>query len=110
MTRRRYVMVDGELVEVDEDFDNARPQVPVIGDRHYDGLCATDGADISTRVKHRAYMKRNGLTTVDDYKNEWQEAQARRERFYALGYDPTRNADVARAVHALKIRGGKSRR
>jgi hypothetical protein len=48
------------------------------GDRHYDGLRASDGTDISTRTKHREYMKRNGLTIADDFKGEW--AKAERER------------------------------
>ena len=48
------------------------------GDRHYDGLVATDGTLIDTRSKHREYMKRNGLTIADDFKGEW--AKAARER------------------------------
>lgn len=52
------------------------------GDRHYDGLAAPDGTDISTRTKHREYMKRNGLTVADDYKGEWAKAEKdRRDRF-----------------------------
>lgn len=51
------------------------------GDRHYDGLVASDGTDISTRTKHREYMKRNGLTIADDYKGEWGKAEKdRRDR------------------------------
>lgn len=49
------------------------------GDRHYDGLVATDGTDISTRTKHRQYMKQHGLTMVDDFKNTWAQAQKERE-------------------------------
>ena len=49
------------------------------GDRHYDGLRATDGADISSRSKHRAYMRERGLTTTDDYKDTWARAQKERE-------------------------------
>ena len=48
------------------------------GDRHYDGLRATDGTDISSRSKHRAYMKEKGLTTADDFKETW--AKSNRER------------------------------
>lgn len=48
------------------------------GDRHYDGMRASDGTDISSRTKHRAYMKSKGLTTADDYKETW--AKAERER------------------------------
>lgn len=49
------------------------------GDRHYDGLIATDGTDISTRTKHRAYMKAHGLTMADDFKGTWAQAQKERE-------------------------------
>lgn len=49
------------------------------GDRHYDGLVATDGTDISTRTKHREYMKRNGLTMADDFKGTWAKEQKERE-------------------------------
>lgn len=41
------------------------------GDRHYDGLRAPDGTDISTRTKHREYMKANNLTLTDDFKGTW---------------------------------------
>lgn len=37
------------------------------GDRHYDGLRASDGTDISSRSKHREYMRAKGLTTIDDF-------------------------------------------
>lgn len=49
------------------------------GDRHYDGLAATDGTLINSRSKHREYMKRNGLTVAEDYKGEWAQAQNQRE-------------------------------
>lgn len=54
---------------------------PLAGDRHYDGLQATDGTDISTRTKHREYMKRNGLTMSSDFTNEWAAAARKREEF-----------------------------
>lgn len=49
------------------------------GDRHYDGLRATDGADISSRTKHRNYMKSKGLTVAGDYKETWAKAQKERD-------------------------------
>lgn len=49
------------------------------GDRHYDGLKATDGTDISTRTKHREYMKANGLTMDSDFKETWAKAAKERE-------------------------------
>jgi hypothetical protein len=67
------------------------------GDRHYDGMRATDGTDISTRAKHRAYMKANNLTTADDFSSTWKrDAQERTAR--VAGHDPSRVQDVAQAV------------
>jgi hypothetical protein len=51
------------------------------GDRHYIGLCAQDGTDISSRSKHREYMHRHGLTTADDYTDTWAKAQKAREAY-----------------------------
>lgn len=45
------------------------------GDRHYEGMRASDGTDISSRTKHREYMRRNGLTTADDFKGQWKQAE-----------------------------------
>ena len=74
---------------------------PLAGDRLYDGMRATDGTDISTRSKHRAYMKERNLTTVDDYRETWKrDAEKRADR--AAGNDPTRRDDLARAVAELE--------
>ena len=51
------------------------------GDRHYDGLRAPDGTDISSRTKHREYMKANNLTVMDDFKGTWAKAQKEREAY-----------------------------
>lgn len=70
------------------------------GDRHYDGLRATDGTDISSRAKHREYMKARNLTTVDDFKETWaKDAAARNARL--AGSDASRAQDVAAAVQKL---------
>jgi hypothetical protein len=49
------------------------------GDRHYENLRASDGTDISTRTKHREYMKANNLTIADDFKGTWGAAAKERE-------------------------------
>jgi putative FmdB family regulatory protein len=49
------------------------------GDRHYDGLRAPDGADISSRTKHREYLKRTGLAVADDFKGTWKKQKQERE-------------------------------
>lgn len=73
------------------------------GDRHYDGMRATDGADISTRSKHREYMKRNGLTTVDDFKDTWKRDAAEREA-RKQGHDPSRKADIIDAMQKIEAK------
>lgn len=71
------------------------------GERHYDGLQAQDGTDISTRAKHRAYMKAHNLTTVDDYSQTWKKAAEQRQATLA-GDDRSRALDVAAAVAKLQ--------
>ena len=74
---------------------------PLAGDRLYDGLRASDGTDISSRSKHRDYMKRNGLTTADDYRGEWAKAAQERAALRA-GIDPSRRPDIERAIGLLQ--------
>ena len=70
------------------------------GDRHYDGARAPDGSDISTRSKHRAYMKANGLTTADDFTGVWQRAAAERQALRTATFkDSSLRETVAQAVH-----------
>ena len=100
--RRRFVRINDVLTEVPLDFRSGDEihRVAIISDRHYSGLRATDGSDISTRTKHRAYMKRNGLTTVDDFKETWRKAEVQRIN-EKRGVDPSRKYDVARAIEKL---------
>jgi hypothetical protein len=108
MARRRFIY-DPELqrlVEVTLDYQSAPANTDraLWGDRHYDGMRATDGADISTRSKHREYMRRNGLTTIDDFAGDtWGRAQAERNAV-AEGHDPNRRADIVRAIANLQQR------
>ena len=69
-------------------------------DRHYDGVQATDGTDISSRKKHREYMKANGLATADDFKETWAKTQQERERFYTQGGSIKRQ-DIERAMYQV---------
>lgn len=106
--RRRWVQkVDPEtgksrLVEVDLSYRgrarNCSDTDALISDRHYEGAVATDGTLIDTRAKHREYMRRNNLTTADDFKNEWAAAPRRRELEAAKG----RREAVERAIHHLE--------
>lgn len=105
--RRRFIQdpVTFELIEVTQDYvaparESAKNNGALWNDRHYDGVKATDGTDISTRAKHREYMKRNNLTTVDDFKSTWAQAQKQRESFYTQG-GSVRRSDVERAIYQI---------
>lgn len=107
MTRRRYIQdpKTHELIEVTADY-----QAPMRtdsgalwGDRSYDGLTAPDGTDISTRTKHREYMKATGLTTADDFTETWARAKESRERYYQQGGSFTK-ADIERAIYQVQNR------
>ena len=74
-----------------------------VSDAIYAGLVTLDGVDVSTREKHRAYMKERGLTTMDDFKETWvRDAQARAE--IREGIDPRRRDDVHEAIERIKAR------
>lgn len=103
MGKRRFIQMRDppyDFVEVSDDYTSIR-SVPVVGDRHYAGLQATDGADISTRTKHREYMRQHGLTTMDDYTQTWEKAAAERAHYFTKGPRDAR-ADVERAIHQLE--------
>lgn len=91
MTRRRYVQINGELIEVGSDYeppprDAARQAGLLWNDRAYQDA---NDPRFSSRTQHREFMKANGLTTVDDFKETWRNAEKRRVESRA-GIDPTR--------------------
>lgn len=110
MTRRKYIQdpVTFEMIEVTPDYvppprESAKNRGALWNDRHYDGVQATDGTDISTRKKHREYMKRHNLTTTDDFKQTWAQAQTARENYYTQG-GSVRRSDIERAMYQLNNR------
>lgn len=48
------------------------------GDRHYENLRGPNGEDLSSRTKHREFMKQSGLTTMDDFKSTFKKAEEER--------------------------------
>lgn len=48
------------------------------GDRHYENIRGPNGEDLSSRTKHREFMKATGLTTADDFNSTWAKAAAER--------------------------------
>lgn len=107
MTRRRFVQMKEppyELVEVTDDYVSpSRADSALWGDRNYEGMVAPDGTDISSRTKHREYMKAKGLTTMDDFKDSWAKAKESRERYYQQG-GSFKRADIERAIYQLQNR------
>lgn len=93
-----------DLIEVSEDYvpPPMAAHNALAGDRHYDGLRATDGTPIDSRSKHRAYMQQHGLTTADDYHQTWAKAKEMRDayRTNGIGGAVTRD-DIGRAIHKL---------
>jgi hypothetical protein len=73
--RRRYIW-DAEqncLVEVTPDFVGQRRDEGRRSEEEVYGHCtATDGTDLSTRTRHREYMRQNGLTVASDYTGTWE--------------------------------------
>lgn len=107
MARRRWIQDrhTGELIEVtaDHQAELRTDSGALWGDRSYDGLRAPDGTDISSRTKHREYMKATGLTTADDFKQTWETARVQRERAYTQGGSFSK-ADIERAIHQVQNR------
>lgn len=68
------------------------------GDRHYDGLRASDGADISSRTKHRNYMNSKGLALASDFTQTWTQAYKERLKLRKGETLPERKRDVAEVV------------
>jgi hypothetical protein len=107
MTIREYCAAPPVFVHCAEPMGRFFETVPglalhnaMAGDRHYDGLRATDGTDISTRSKHREYMRANNLTTADDYTQTWAKAEAQRREVFS-GQDNSRAGDIAAAIDKL---------
>lgn len=111
MARRRYVYRPNpetgevESVEVGEDFQSTLGLSAPATDSYMDGVRATDGTDIGSRNKRRAYMKAHGLADADDFKGDWAKAAEKR-----ADYRAGRSAEVraqtrealGRALHQLQ--------
>lgn len=108
MTRRRWrQMPDGTLVEVDlESRGTNRHQADgaLWGDRGYDGMRTTDGVDISSRTKHRDYMKRHNLATYDDFQGEFERRRAERDAYRSGERGSVNRMDIERAIDRLMKR------
>lgn len=100
--KRRFVQdpVTLDLIEVDPDFISVarNGDAALWNDRAYQ-----DGGDprFRSRTEHREFMRREGLTTIDDYTGEFARRAEERKRFLTEGYDPTRRAHVEDAYRRV---------
>jgi hypothetical protein len=100
-------MRDGQLVEAERCPPS--PRVHIITDKAYEGLrpvmikleqdpsgaIHAERRDISTRQRHRQYMRENNLALYDDFRQVWEKAAVERaER--SCGQQP--DADVREAL------------
>jgi len=103
--KRRYIQDKNtlELIEVTDEFvpDSRVGDSALWGDSHYANTTGPNGEDLSSRAKHRAYLKATGLATTDDFKSEWSRAKEARENYHRSGGTVSRQ-DVAQAIARLK--------
>lgn len=103
MTRKTYHYDEklGKMVEgpgprrVDGSGDGWK-----FSDRLYSGspFVGVDGTVVDSKKKHREYMKRHSLTTIDDFKGTWDRKAKERAEFYERAPDSSRKQDVVRAM------------
>lgn len=100
--RRRWVYVKGEAIEVSADYEGERRtpsgEAVLWNDRLYQ-----DDSDTRyrSRSQHREFMKRHGLTTADDFKEQWKRDEKDRAARLA-GVDKTRKGDINEAINKLQ--------
>jgi hypothetical protein len=104
-----------DLIEVSADYSPPPRTVTdaaLWNDRSYHGLQTTDGVAIDSRARHREYMAQRGLTTADDFKNEWASAADKRARYFEgqPGSGSISRHDIARAIHQLESNQSKRNR
>ena len=96
MTRRRYIQVNGELIEVPLNYVPPPKNSDAVlwNDRSYQDA---NDPRFASRTQHREFMKRHGLTTVDDFKEHFAREEQRRAQVLQ-GKDISRREDIARAL------------
>jgi hypothetical protein len=106
VSRTRYVYTHGgvplpEPIEVGEDYeDPSAARCGPVTDLYMDGTRATDGTDIGSRAKRRAYMQANNVTDASDYTQSWAKARAEREALATAKHDTqARREALGRALY-----------
>lgn len=79
--RWRYDATQGKCVDIDAEWSDAEKRaLTATEELVYGKTQGADGSDISSRSKHRAYMKQNGLALAGDFTEHWKKAEKERER------------------------------
>jgi hypothetical protein len=66
----------------------------------YGRTVATDGTDLSTRTRHREYMRANGLSMASDFTEHWKQADKQRAAIQAGESDTKERREIiGRALH-----------
>lgn len=75
----------------------------IMRDASWGNLFTPDGVDISSRNKHRDYMKKHNLVPADDFKETWAKAREERDKHFTDGSDDkkARREAVAKATHQI---------
>lgn len=72
-----------EPIEVTQDYEPpADATVPLVTDRYLEGERTPDGVDISSRRKRDEYMRREGVTHANDYRQQLAKAKEKRAEFF----------------------------
>ena len=110
MSRKRWVYTEGgqplsEPLEVDMDWINTSGPCRISEEEVYGHAVATDGTDISTRKRHREYMRANGLAMSSDFTQYWEKAEQKRARMLTGDFDHAqRTQDLVHAFNQLRDR------
>jgi len=101
--KRRFIQQpNGELLEVSLDYQSEPRNTDAYlwNDREYQDM---NDPRFNSRSTHREYMKRNNLTTIDDFREHDARQRRAREDFYR-GIDQSRRDDIARALEQQRGR------
>lgn len=99
MTRRRFVQIDGELIEVTGEY-SPEPQTPFVMGDLPDYESPIDGRMVSGRAQRREDLKRSGSRPWEGMAAEKQEA-ARQKAYLDAKMDKQAEATAWRAWYQL---------
>lgn len=79
-TRYRFNEQTKQMEEVGSDWTDTERRAPVVTEELvYGGQRMPDGADVSSRKKHREYLKATGLAMASDFRETIPRVQAQKE-------------------------------